>query len=94
MVEKKRVPFITIVLILLIIVWITFFSEYSFFRRGKVIAELKRMEKKIEFLQAENDKLENENKHLKNDPKIWEKEARNIGMQKDGDTVFEFQDDK
>ena len=94
MLQKKRVPLITIVLIILIILWIAFFSEYSFLRRAKVMAKLKNMEKKIELLQAENDKLENENEHLKNDPKIWEKEARNLGMQKDGDTVFEFQEDK
>jgi cell division protein FtsL len=90
--EKKKKPIISIIIILLILVWIGFFSEYSWFRRYRLQNKLEDVQKQIAELEQQNANLQRENELLRNDPATWEREARNLGMQKEGENVFIFQE--
>ena len=89
--KKKHLPLISGIVVLGIILWITFFCEYSFWRKSQVSLQLKHVKENITALELENKQLENDNELLENDPKVWEREARNIGMQKKGEQVIIFQ---
>jgi len=92
--KKKHLPLISVSIIFSIVMWIVFFCDYSFLRRGKVTRELEEIQQKIALFEEENIHLEKENKLLQDDPKTWEREARNIGMQKKGEKIIIFQESK
>ncbi len=92
--KKKHLPLISATLIFFIIMWIAFFCDYSFWRRHKVTRELEEIQQKIVLLEKENILLEQKNELLQDDPKTWEREARNIGMQKKGEKIIIFQESK
>ncbi len=90
-IEKKKLIYYFIILAL--IIYIVFIDSASFLRRYKTRQKLESVIADVESLRKENDRLRQENENLENDKKIWEKKARELGMQKKGDEVFIFKNE-
>ena len=57
-----------------------------------VKSKISRRSQEIENLEADNNKIAEENEDLKSNPETWEKKARELGMQKEGEEVFIFKE--
>jgi len=90
-IEKKKLIYYFIILAL--IIYIVFIDSASFLRRYQTKQKLDSVIADVESLKKENDRLRQENENLKNDKKIWEEKARELGMQKLGDEIFIFKDE-
>ena len=84
--KKKSIYYIIIAILL---IYIFFFDNSSFIKKQH--AELKA---NIDLLEQENLRLKEENNKLLNDAKTWEKKARELGMQKEGEEIFLFKNDE
>ena len=89
----KRRGLIFYIIIFLLIAYILFIDDSSFFQRFKYRMDLKRLQSEIENLEKDNARLEKENEDLKKNPKTWEKHARDMGMQKDNEETFIFKEE-
>lgn len=85
--KKKSIAYIIILFLLL---YILFFDNASFYKTYKIKHKLTTLQKDIEDIKKENEKLKLENTKLENDKELWEKKAREIGMQKEGEEIFMF----
>ena len=90
-IEKKKLVYYLIILALLI--YIIFIDSASFLRKHQTRQKLDSVITDVEALKKENNRLRLENDKLENDRKIWEKKARELGMQKKGDEIFIFKDE-
>ena len=90
--KKKKSIYYIIILILLI--YIFFFDNSSFYRKFLIKKQLTELKANINILEQENLRLKEENDKLHNDAKTWEKKARELGMQKEGEEIFLFKNDK
>jgi cell division protein FtsB len=90
--NKKKSIYYIIILILLI--YIFFFDNSSFFRKFLIKKQLAELKTNINLLEQENLHLKEVNDKLQNDAKTWEKKARELGMQKEGEEIFLFKSDK
>ena len=90
--NKKKSIYYIIILILLI--YIFFFDNSSFFRKFLIKKQLAELKTNINLLEQENLRLKEENDKLQNDAKTWEKKARELGMQKEGEEIFLFKNDE
>ena len=89
--SKKSYIFYVIIFILL--VYILFIDESSFIQRYLFKRKLNRLKADIESLEKDNERISQENKDLRENPKTWEKHARDLGMQKDDEETFIFKED-
>ena len=87
--SKKSFVYIIIVLLIL---YILFFDNASFYKTLVIKNRLTTLQHDIEKLKKENGQLKLENKKLENDKNILEKKAREIGMQKEGVEIFIFKE--
>ena len=90
--NKKKSIYYIIILILLL--YILFLDNSSFYRKFLIKRQLAELKAKIDLLEEENLRLNNENDKLLNDAKTWEKKARELGMQKEGEEIFLFRSDE
>lgn len=88
--KKKDIFFYGIIILLLI--YITFIDSASYYRRYRTKQKLETVKADLQTLQKENQRLLEENEKLEHDMSIWEKKARELGMQKNGDEVFMFKE--
>lgn len=86
---KKSIVYI---IIFMLVLYILFFDTASFYKTYKVKHNLITLQKDIDNLKKENEELKLENIKLENDKDIWEKKAREIGMQKEGEEIFIFKE--
>ncbi|HPR18174.1 MAG TPA: septum formation initiator family protein [Candidatus Cloacimonadota bacterium] len=86
--RKKDLIFYGI--IILFLCYIFFFDGYGFLKRYRTGKELSKARNTLSELQKENERLRLENEKLEHDKQIWEKRAREIGMQRKGDEVYQF----
>jgi cell division protein FtsB len=71
------------------VVWITFIDTYSIVTRLKLNRDKNDLIRKTEQLQLETKELEKKIQHLKSDPQVIEKIAREeFGMKKPKETVY------
>ena len=80
------------IIIAFLVIYILFIDSASFYKTFKMKNKLITLEKDIENLKKANDGLKLENTKLENDKDIWEKKAREIGMQKEGEEIFIFKE--
>ena len=52
----------------------------------------KNMKADVEAFSKENERLRKENEDLKKNPKVWEKKARELGMQKEDEEIYIFKE--
>ena len=93
MFKKLNKRSIFYIILILLLIYILFLDNSSFLQKFKQRLRLKKLEKEIEILQAENKQLEEENEALKDDPDVIEEKARELGMQKENEEVFIFKED-
>ena len=89
--KKKDIIFYSI--IFLLIIYIAFIDSASYYRRYCTKQKLETVKADLQTLQKENQRLQEENDKLEHDRSIWEKKARELGMQKNGDEVFMFKEE-
>ncbi|MDO9577985.1 MAG: septum formation initiator family protein [Candidatus Cloacimonadales bacterium] len=89
--KKKDIIFYSI--IFLLIIYIAFIDSASYYRRYRTKQKLEIVKADLETMIQENQRLQEENKKLEHDRSIWEKKARELGMQKNGDEVFMFKEE-
>jgi cell division protein FtsB len=89
--KKKSIYYI---IILILLVYILFFNNSSFYRKFLIKKQLAELNTNIDLLEQENLRLKEENDKLLNDAKTWERKARELGMQKEGEEIFLFKSDK
>ncbi|MDP8267377.1 MAG: septum formation initiator family protein [Candidatus Tenebribacter davisii] len=87
--SKKSIVYI---LILFLILYILFFDSASFYNTYRLKHNMTTLEQNISELQKENEQLKIENEKLETDKDIWEKKARELGMQKEGEEIFRFKE--
>ena len=80
------------IIIILLISYILFFDSASFYKTLNIKNKLALLQHDIEDLKKENEQLKFENKKLENDKSVWEKKARELGMQKEGEEIFIFKE--
>ena len=89
---RWRKDFLLLLLGGFIVVWIMFIDTYSIMTRLKLNREKNDLIRKTEQLQLETKELEKKIKHLKTDPQVIEKIAREeYGMKKPNETVYRIQ---
>ncbi|MCF7794504.1 MAG: septum formation initiator family protein [Candidatus Cloacimonetes bacterium] len=91
-IRKKDIIFYGIIIVLLLYIFV--FDSYSYYRRFDTKRKLANVQKELEDLLEDNDRLREENERLANDKQIWEKKARELGMQKKGDEVYLFSEEE
>ncbi len=89
--KKKSIYYIIIIILLF---YIFFFDNSSFYRKFLIKKQLAELKADINLLEQENLRLNKENNKLLNDAKTWEKKARELGMQKEGEEIFLFKSDE
>ncbi len=89
--KKKSIYYIIIAILL---IYIFFFDNSSFFRKFLIKKQHAELKANIDLLEQENLRLKEENNKLLNDAKTWEKKARELGMQKEGEEIFLFKNDE
>ena len=87
--SKKSIIYIIMVLLIL---YILFFDSASFYNTQKIKHKMLTLNQDIEELKIENEQLKLENEKLESDKSILEKEARKLGMQKEGEEIFNFKE--
>ncbi|MCF7858771.1 MAG: septum formation initiator family protein [Candidatus Cloacimonetes bacterium] len=80
------------VIILILVLYILFFDSASFYQTYKIKHKLASLQKDIDTLLQENERLKVENQKLEKDKATWEKKAREIGMKKEGEEIFIFKE--
>ena len=90
--RKKDVVFGSIIILLLI--YIVFLDSASYFQRYRIKQKLENVRADLQALIKENQRLQEENRKLELDMNVWEKKARELGMQKKGDEIFIFKEKK
>lgn len=89
--SPRIVKYLFYLFLLLLLGWIGFWGQNSFFKTIKLKRELDALRAKTEELSAINDSLATENQRLKTDPEAAEKAAREqFGLTKPGERVFRF----
>jgi cell division protein FtsB len=89
--RKKPVKIISWGIIILILLMVLFLGRNSFLKVILKYKEAANLQKKVELLQVENEKLRAENHELKTNPDVIEKIARErLGYQKEGEKVYRF----
>ena len=86
---KKSLVYI---IIAFLVIYILLIDSASFYKTSRIKNKLTLLQKDIDNLKEENEKLKQENIKLENDKDIWEKKAREIGMQKEGEEIFIFKE--
>ena len=89
--KKKSIYYI---IIIILIIYIIFFDNSSFYRKFLIKNQLTELKANINLLEQENLRLKKENDKLLNNAKTWEKKARELGMQKEGEEIFLFKSDE
>lgn len=94
--NKKKIkrPYIFFIVILILLVYILFVDSSSFLRKYLVKKEYKELLDQIAEMESDNKKLEQENDELETNLKKIEKKAREFGMQKEGEEIFHFKEEK
>jgi len=69
-------------------------GDRGYLRYRKLEEERTRLKSEIESLKAQNEKLADEIERLKSDPVYIEKLARDQGLAKDGELVYQYEEDK
>jgi len=87
--SKKSIVYIIIIMLIL---YIFFIDSASFYKTFMIKHKLITLQQDIEELKTENEQLKAENEKLENDKSIWEKKARELGMQKEGEEIFIFKE--
>ena len=87
--SKKSIVYI---IIILLIIYILFIDSASFYKTFIMKHKLETLQQDIEELKKENEQLKVENGKLENDRSTWEKKARELGMQKEGEEIFIFKE--
>ncbi len=87
--SKKSIIYIIIVFLIL---YIFFFDSASIYKTYTIKHKLVTLQQDIEELKKENEQLKLQNKNLENDKNTWEKKARELGMQKEGEEIFIFKE--
>ena len=91
--NRRFLNFIYVLLILLLLSWILFWGNNSFYKKWKLKRKINRMEQQYNTLKAQNDSLANYNYRLKTDPEAAEEVAREEhGLIKSDETVFIFKE--
>ena len=90
--KKRDLVFYSI--IILLVLYIVFIDSASYYRRYRTKMKLESVKAELNALLQENQRLMEENEKLENDMNIWEKKARELGMQKKGDEIFIFKKDE
>ncbi|MBP1697114.1 MAG: divIC [Deltaproteobacteria bacterium] len=92
---KKRRILILIVISLLILGSLTFFGEKGIFNLLRLRKEVVRIKEKNSQLEGENQRLKEEIKRLQSDRRYIEEIARKeLGMVKEGEIIYQFEDRK
>ena len=87
--NRKFLNFIYVLFILLLLSWILFWGNNSFYKKWKLKRKIDRMEQQYNTLKAQNDSLADYNYRLKTDPETAEEVAREEhGLIKSDETVF------
>jgi len=81
-------------IILVISIYVLFLDSYSFFKKYQKRRTYNKLKAEIVTLKKINNNLKKDNIELKKNPKKWEKAARKLGMQKKGEEIYIFKDDK
>jgi len=87
--SKKSIVYIVMALLIL---YILFFDSSSFYNTYRVKDKMLTLQQDIQKLKIENEQLKLENEKLENDKSIIEREARGLGMQKEGEEIFIFKE--
>jgi cell division protein FtsB len=74
--NRKFLNFIYVLFILLLLSWILFWGNNSFYKKWKLKRKIDRMEQQYNTLKAQNDSLADYNYRLKTDPETAEEVAR------------------
>jgi len=91
--NRKFLNFIYVLFILLLLSWILFWGNNSFYKKWKLKRKIDRMEQQYNTLKAQNDSLADYNYRLKTDPETAEEVAREEhGLIKSDETVFIFKE--
>ena len=69
-----------------------FIDSSSFLQRFKMKLKNKNMQADVEAISKENERLRKESEDLKTNPKVWEKKARELGMQKEDEEIYIFKE--
>jgi len=90
--ERKRpIQIIYFILIVILVSSTLFYGRNSFLKVFLRHREVAKLEQKVNFLKAENDRLKRENHALKTNPEVIEKIAREqLGYQKNSEKVYRF----
>jgi cell division protein FtsB len=89
--RKKPVKIISWAIIIVVVLFMFFLGRNSFLKVILKHNEAAKLQKKVELLQIENEKLRKENEELKTNPDTIEKVAREkLGYQKSDEKVFRF----
>ncbi|MBN2460253.1 MAG: septum formation initiator family protein [Candidatus Cloacimonetes bacterium] len=64
----------------------------GFFRKLGIKLKISRIKDEIETLEKDNERIAKENEDLEKNPTTWEKKARELGMQKEGEEVYMFKE--
>lgn len=92
---KKRRILILVVISLLILGSLTFFGEKGIFNLLRLRKEVVRIKEKNSQLEGENQRLKEEIKKLQSDRRYIEEIARKeLGMVKEGEIIYRFDDKK
>ncbi|MBC8385502.1 MAG: septum formation initiator family protein [Candidatus Cloacimonetes bacterium] len=89
MIKLKKKNFIYII-IFIIIIYISFFDSYSFFKLLSFRKKYEMLKNDMIIQEKENIRLKKENVDLKEDLFILEKKARELGMVKEGEEIYKF----
>ncbi len=92
--KGSRKGYLFYLIVFFLIIYILFLDEASFIQKLKYKFKLKRLQSDIETMEKDNERLSGENKDLKENPKTWEKHARDMGMQKEDEETFIFKEDE
>ena len=90
-IRKKKIVFF--IIIFFILIYILFLDSSSFYKKHVAKRKYLALKSNIDKIDEINKKLHIENDELENDPKVWEKKAREFGMQKEGEEIFLFKEE-
>jgi len=89
--HKALINFIYLALFILIVAWIVFLGDNSFYRRWLLGQKVRRTEAQMKAVQAQNDSLKQENNRLKTDPAEQRRFLRaKYGIYDEDETAYIF----